>query len=117
RATAPGRAAPWRPPAPEHVGARRYPVVRADPDRGQRYTCNVSEPKGDLLHRMADAPSSRPAAPIQRPVTPRRRLARAVIGGARTRVFVLMRGHRIWQVVADAVFVSGAWWLAFFVRF
>jgi len=28
-----------------------------------------------------------------------------------------MRGHRIWQVVADAVFISLAWWLAFFVRF
>ncbi len=30
---------------------------------------------------------------------------------------MLMRGHRIWQVVADAAFVSLAWWLAFYVRF
>ena len=28
-----------------------------------------------------------------------------------------MRGHRIWQVVADAAFISFAWWLAFYVRF
>ncbi len=44
-------------------------------------------------------------------------MARALQSGLRTRVLVLMRGHRIWQVVADAVFVSLAWWLAFYVRF
>ena len=44
-------------------------------------------------------------------------MLRAVQSGLRTRVLVLMRGHRIWQVVADATFVSAAWWLAFFVRF
>jgi FlaA1/EpsC-like NDP-sugar epimerase len=32
-------------------------------------------------------------------------------------MLVLMRGHRIWQVVADATFASLAWWLAFMVRF
>lgn len=35
----------------------------------------------------------------------------------RTRLLVLMRGHRIWQVVADAAFASLAWWLAFYLRF
>ncbi|MCW2922172.1 MAG: polysaccharide biosynthesis protein CapD [Thermoleophilia bacterium] len=44
-------------------------------------------------------------------------MSRAFQAGLRTRVLVLMRGHRIWQVVADAVFASLAWWLAFFVRF
>jgi FlaA1/EpsC-like NDP-sugar epimerase len=42
---------------------------------------------------------------------------RAIQSSLRSRVLVLMRGHRIWQVVADATFVSLAWWLAFFVRF
>ncbi|MCW2956679.1 MAG: polysaccharide biosynthesis protein CapD [Thermoleophilia bacterium] len=37
--------------------------------------------------------------------------------GMRTRVLVLLRGHRIWQVVADALFISLAWYLAFFLRF
>lgn len=49
--------------------------------------------------------------------TGRTRLFRSLQSGIRTRVLVLMRGHRIWQVVADAAFVSLAWWLAFFVRF
>ncbi|MCW2922942.1 MAG: polysaccharide biosynthesis protein [Thermoleophilia bacterium] len=35
----------------------------------------------------------------------------------RTRVFVLTRGHRIWQVVADSLAISVAWWLAFYARF
>ncbi len=30
---------------------------------------------------------------------------------------MLVRGHRIWQVVADAILVAGAYWLAFFIRF
>ncbi|MCW2973855.1 MAG: polysaccharide biosynthesis protein CapD [Thermoleophilia bacterium] len=47
----------------------------------------------------------------------RERAARSLHRLLRTRLLVLMRGHRIWQVVADAVFVSFAWWLAFFVRF
>ncbi len=51
------------------------------------------------------------------PDSARTRLLRAVQSGIRTRVLVLMRGHRIWQVVADAAFASLAWWLAFFVRF
>jgi FlaA1/EpsC-like NDP-sugar epimerase len=55
-----------------------------------------------------------PASPS---ASTRARLTRAFHVGVRTRLLVLMRGHRIWQVVADATFVSLAWWLAFFVRF
>ena len=47
----------------------------------------------------------------------RTRFARSLHGTLRTRLLVLVRGHRIWQVVADAVVISAAWWLAFFVRF
>jgi FlaA1/EpsC-like NDP-sugar epimerase len=51
------------------------------------------------------------------PDSGRARLLRTLHAGIRTRLLVLMRGHRIWQVVADATFASLAWWLAFFVRF
>ena len=63
---------------------------------------------------MSERPA--PATPTS-PTTQRARLARTLHAGLRTRVLVLMRGHRIWQVVADAVVVSAAWWLAFYVRF
>ncbi len=35
----------------------------------------------------------------------------------KARVGVLVRGHRIWLVVCDALLVAAAWWLAFFIRF
>ena len=44
-------------------------------------------------------------------------MARGIHHALRTRLYVLTRGHRIWQVVADSAFVSFAWWLAFYVRF
>lgn len=46
-----------------------------------------------------------------------RRAALRVRRAARARVGVLFRGHRMWQVVIDAMLVAGAWWLAFFIRF
>ncbi len=52
-----------------------------------------------------------------RPDPLRARAARTLNSTLRTRVLVLMRGHRIWQVVADATVAALAWWLAFFVRF
>ena len=66
-------------------------------------------------------PDSRsiPATPAPTPELPslRTRAARGLHRLLRTRIFVLTRGHRIWQVVADAVFVSLAWWIAFYARF
>ncbi|MCW2927604.1 MAG: polysaccharide biosynthesis protein CapD [Thermoleophilia bacterium] len=65
-----------------------------------------------MTDRPVTASASAPTIPGART-----RAARTVRSALRTRVFVLVRGHRIWQVVADATFVSFAWWLAFFVRF
>jgi FlaA1/EpsC-like NDP-sugar epimerase len=55
----------------------------------------------------------------QPPAPPSRtqRAARRIRRSARARLAVLVRGHRIWQVVIDAVLIAGAWWLAFFIRF
>jgi FlaA1/EpsC-like NDP-sugar epimerase len=59
-----------------------------------------------------------PASPDpSRPDPLRVRLGRALHATLRTRVLVLVRGHRIWQVVADATVAALAWWLAFFLRF
>ncbi|MBC7643944.1 MAG: polysaccharide biosynthesis protein, partial [Thermoleophilia bacterium] len=57
-------------------------------------------------------------APVkrQRP-TLLRRAARLALRAFRSRVLVLLRGHRIWHVVVDAVLIAAAWWLAFYIRF
>ncbi|MCW2949788.1 MAG: polysaccharide biosynthesis protein, partial [Thermoleophilia bacterium] len=66
---------------------------------------------------MADRPALPTQHPTGRSYAWRERATRSVQRVLRTRILVLMRGHRIWQVVADATFVSFAWWLAFYVRF
>jgi FlaA1/EpsC-like NDP-sugar epimerase len=65
-------------------------------------TSNTTPPAGH-------PPAARPA--------PARRLVRRALRSFSARFGVLLRGHRIWQVVVDSLLVAAAWWLAFFIRF
>lgn len=64
---------------------------------------------------MTQTPDATPDAPL-----PRSRAAVLLTRARRSawaRIGVLTRGHRIWQVVIDALLVAAAYWLAFFIRF